>query len=94
MSGFITALLEAFQIGVVAYPKVEALYIDFKNYITNLFKAGMISAEEQNATHTYVDGLQALAEAGIISPAWRVDPDPAPTVTVTTTPPTSTGNPA
>lgn len=54
----------------------KAIITDLRNLIGSMFKGGLISAEEQNATRAYVDGVEAAVLAGITPKHWTVEPDP------------------
>ncbi len=73
----ILLILQAFEAAINAAPKVAELVIKAKDFITNLFSAGLISKEVQDAMHLRVDSRAAMALAGIIEEGWSVDPDPA-----------------
>lgn len=70
------ALISALQAAIAAAPKAIQLVEDTKNYITSLFKAGLITKEQQDAAHAYADAQAALFSAGIIPDSLKVDPDP------------------
>lgn len=78
--------MSAIQLAVAAAPKVEALYVKGKEFISALFGAGLLTIEQQDALHKHVDALQALALAGIVPDAWKVEPDPVPLVNPLTPP--------
>lgn len=69
-------IIQAVIAGIQAAPQIQSLVEAGKNYITELFKAGQISAETQNATFTYVDAVCEAAKAGVIPVAAQVMPDP------------------
>lgn len=70
-------IIQAVLAAIQAAPQIEALVKSGKEFITELFNAGLITAEIQNATFAYVDGVCAAAKAGVIPPALQVEPDPA-----------------
>lgn len=63
-------------------PQVEKVVAAGKQLFTDLFQAGLISADLQNACHQYIDALAALWAQGVPPPAWQIRPDPAPVVTL------------
>jgi hypothetical protein len=72
----ILLILQAIEAAIGAAPKVLEIAAKAKEFITTLFTAGIISKEIQDAMHLSVDAKAAMAAAGVIDPAWRVDPDP------------------
>ncbi len=75
-SAAILLILQAIEAAIAAAPKVIEIVVKAKEFITTLFTAGAISKEVQDAMHLSVDSKAALAQAGVVDPAWRVDPDP------------------
>lgn len=60
---------------VAAMPQIEAVAQEAKKFFAGLFKAGLITADVQNALNNHVDSIQALWKAGV--PAeFQVQPDP------------------
>jgi hypothetical protein len=49
---------------------------DAKRLFATLFRHGLITKEQQDATSKYLDGLEAMVLAGIVPPHWQVQPDP------------------
>jgi len=74
----VSSIMSAIQLVVAAAPKVEALYLKAKDFITAMFKAKIITVEQQDAMKAHVDALQAAALAGTPPPAWTVEQDPNP----------------
>lgn len=70
------ALLAAIQAAIAAAPKVAEIVDNAKQLITSLFTAKLISKEQQDACHSYVDAQAALFATGIIPEALVVAPDP------------------
>ncbi len=70
-----SAVIQAILAAVSAAPKVAALVQSAKEFITQMFNAGLISREVQNSTHAYVDAIVAMADASIVPPHWQVEPD-------------------
>ncbi len=69
-------VLALIQAVLSAAPQVAELVLKAKELITALFTAKVISKEQQDAMHLHVDSLAALYAAGIVPPAWKVEPDP------------------
>ena len=61
---------------LTAAPRVAELVKQGKDLITALFTAKLITKEQQDAMHAYVDGLAAMHMAGIVPQHWQVEPDP------------------
>lgn len=60
-----------------AAPQAIALFNQAKQWFTELFKAGLITAEQQNFLNAHVDSILALFRAlGTIPPEFTVQPDP------------------
>ncbi len=72
----ILLILQAIEAAIGAAPKVIEIATKAKEFITSLFTAGAITKEQQDAMHLTVDAKMALAQAGVIDPAWLVEPDP------------------
>lgn len=72
----VTSVISAIQLVIAAAPKVEALYVKAKDFISAMFGAGIITVEQQDALHKHVDALQAAALAGTPPPSWTVESDP------------------
>jgi hypothetical protein len=86
MPAALILVLQGIQAALGLAPQVEAVAISAKSLISALFAAKLISAEQQNALHAWVDSHAQLAAAGIVPPAWQVQPDP---VAITAAPQTS-----
>lgn len=74
----IPLILAGIQAALAIAPQVEEVVLGAKQLIAGLFKAGVISKDQQDALHAWVDAQAALARLGIVPPAWTVEPDPAP----------------
>jgi hypothetical protein len=48
-----------------------------KGLLGTLFRAGLVTKAEQDATAAYLDSVQDLVTAGVVPPHWQVQPDPA-----------------
>ena len=64
---------------IQAVPSIVSAGGALKDFITSMFTAKLITPDQQNALHQYVDALQALALAGIKPANWQVDSDPTTT---------------
>jgi hypothetical protein len=71
------AILQIIQLALAATPKVIDLARDTKDWVDALFRAGVITAEQQNAVHAYVDAVCDAALRGEPPPHWSVEPDPS-----------------
>ena len=69
-------VLQLIQAVLVAAPQAVELVAKAKELITALFTAKVITKEQQDAMHLHIDALAALHAAGIVPPAWQVEPDP------------------
>lgn len=75
----VLAIIKYVQLAIAAAPDIEKAVVDAKNFITQLFQAKLITADQQNAIHSHIDAIALLFKAGQELPEhWRVEPDPAP----------------
>lgn len=74
----ISLILQGILAAIDAAPKVVAIVDAGKNLISALAGNKLLTPEQQNALHAYVDAHAALRAAGITPPGWAVEPDPAP----------------
>lgn len=65
--------IQAFQAAITAAPQVEALVVKAKDYLSEMFSAGLITKEQQNALHAHVDSLCAAFLAGNVPPEFTVE---------------------
>lgn len=72
----ILALIEGLNAAISAAPKIADIVVKAKDLVASLFAAGVISKDKQDAIHLAIDARAALAAAGIVDPAWTVEPDP------------------
>lgn len=79
VSSVISTILQGILAAVSAAPQVAAVIDGAKALISGLVEAKMITTDQQNALHTWVDTQAKLASVGITAPAWTVEPDPTPT---------------
>ena len=63
-------IMTAFQLAILAAPKVTMLVKLAHEYINTLLVAGLITREEQLKAHAHCDQLQADALAGIVPQSW------------------------
>ncbi len=78
MSPAILALIvQGLQAAIEAAPQIASVVAKAKDLISELFAAGVITAQQQADVHQHVDATCAAALAGRPSPAWQVQPDPA-----------------
>lgn len=78
VSSILQTIIQGILAAVAAAPQVEAVIAGAKALISALFEAKLITAEQQNALHGYVDTHAKLASVGITPPAWTVEADPSP----------------
>jgi hypothetical protein len=64
------------QAAAGAGPLFSAVVTNARSMINALFAAGLITKTEQDATMAYVNGVEALVNAGITPKHWTVEPDP------------------
>ena len=69
-------VLEGIQAAITLAPGVVSVVESCQQLIASLFEAGVITAEEQNRLHAWVDGVQAAVLAGSVPPSFVVEPDP------------------
>lgn len=82
MPATLTLILQGILAAIQAAPQVAAVIESAKNFITSLVGGKVIPANLQGPLHAWVDNQAALAAAGVVMPAWQVEPDPAPLVQV------------
>lgn len=70
IAGWITA-------AVSAAPKIIAAYNAIRNFIMDLFGAGVITKAQQDALMAHTDATVEAFLKGEPPPAWTVEPDPA-----------------
>jgi len=70
-------ILAGIQAALTAAPAVVEIIKSAKDLITSLFTAKLITQDQQNALHAYIDAHAAMVAAGLTPPAWTVEPDPA-----------------
>jgi hypothetical protein len=68
--------VQAVMAAVYAAPKVMELAAAAKEFIQQMFAAGLITKEAQDATFKYVEAVTGAAKAGVIPPSFQVQPDP------------------
>lgn len=78
MGAALPLILQGILAAVQAAPQVAELIKGAKDFITSLTTAKIITADQQNLLHAWVDNQSALAASGIVPPSWKVEPDPAP----------------
>ena len=59
-----------------AAPQIAEVYSKAKELVTVLFTAKRLTKEQQDAIHAHIDSIKMLVDAGIVPPAWQVEPDP------------------
>lgn len=72
----IPQILQGIQIAITAAPELIKIVDDVKAMFAGWFGKGVITVEQQNAVHAYLDAIVAMSQAGIVPPAWQVQPDP------------------
>lgn len=70
-------ILAAIQAALAASSAAPEIVAACKNLVDALFTKKLISVEQQSALNGQVDAWAALVRAGIVPPAWQVQPDPA-----------------
>lgn len=77
-ASILNTILQGVLAAVSAAPQVQAVIAGAKGIISGLVEAKMITVEQQDALHGWVDTQAKLAAVGITAPAWTVEPDPTP----------------
>jgi hypothetical protein len=72
----ILLIMQAISAAIAAAPKVVEVAKAAKDFITSLFTANLITKEQQDALHAFVDNQGQLALAGIPPIHWTVEADP------------------
>ncbi len=73
----ILAIIKYVQLGIAAAPEIEKAVIDAKNFISQLFSAKVITADQQNFIHANIDAVAAVFSNGQNIPSsWTVQDDP------------------
>lgn len=70
-------IIQLIQAGLAVAPQIGEAAIKAKNFISALFGAGLITAEQQGAIHAHVDKIVVALKAGEVPPHWQVEADPA-----------------
>jgi hypothetical protein len=78
----IPLILAGIQAAIAIAPEVEQVIAGAKQLIVGLFSKGLITKEQQDTLHAWVDSQAAMAQAGLVPASWQVDPDPAPATPV------------
>lgn len=73
MPAILALLIQWLPVVIKAAPVAEAVYTDFKNAVTNLFGAGLITKEQQDAAHAWADAHQAAVLAKVVPPEFVVE---------------------
>jgi hypothetical protein len=69
--------IQAVMAAVQAAPAAVALANSAREFVTQMFVAGLISKEVQDATFTYCDAVCGAAKVGVVPASFQVRPDPA-----------------
>ncbi len=77
-SPVIALIIKGIQAIIAAAPTIKQVIVEAKQFITNLFSAGLISKETQDQMMAHVDATCEAALAGKLGPEWSVEPDDAP----------------
>lgn len=72
----IALILQGIQAAIALAPRVAEIAKAGKDMIDALFTAKVITKEQQDALHRFVDNQSELAALGIVPPSWQVEPDP------------------
>ena len=72
----IPLILSGIQAAITLAPGAIQIVESAKAMIEGLFRAGAISAEDQDRLFAHVDAVAAAALAGEVPPAWQVQADP------------------
>jgi hypothetical protein len=72
MSAVLAMLIKGLPLLIKAAPVAETVYADFKNAITELFGAGLITKEQQDSLHAWADSHQAAVLANVVPPEFVV----------------------
>lgn len=75
-SEIIALILSALQGAITSAPAVVDLVTKGKDLISALFTAKIITVEQQNAAHSYVDAIASMVDSGLVPPGLQVQPDP------------------
>ena len=76
IAALIPQILAGIQAALNAAPQIEGIITSAKALFVSLFEAGLISKEQQDTIHGYVDAIAAMKKAGIVPPHWQVEADP------------------
>lgn len=79
MTAQVLAWMTAIQGMLTVAPDVIALAAKVKQWITDLFTTGVITAEVQNELHARVNEICRATLNGEMPDHWQVEPDPEPT---------------
>ena len=74
----IALVIKYVQLALASAPLIEKAVVDAKNFITQLFEAGLITVEQQTLIHAHIDAVAVVFAAGRDLPShWTVEPDPS-----------------
>lgn len=79
----IAAIITLIQGALAAAPQIEAVITAMKDFISGLFKGGLLTQQQQDALHQYVDAVATMVKAGVVPSHWQVQPDPVTSTTQT-----------
>lgn len=90
MPTWIPILLAGLHAALSSAPTITAdiqqLIASMHTLFNGLFSSGLITADQQNQLHAWVDARAAEAAAGQAPPSWLVMPDPTPAEVAAATP--------
>lgn len=72
----VLAIVSTIQAAIKYAPTAIALFKVIRDNVTMLFQKKLITKEQQDQLHTWVDAICAQAEAGKIPASWQVEADP------------------
>ena len=76
MTAAVIAWMTAIQGLMAVAPDVIVFAAKVKGWIGDMFMAGLISAEAQDALHARVTAICAATLNNQLPPSWEVEPDP------------------
>lgn len=70
-------LVQAIHAAIAAAPQVVEVAEKAKDFIASLFRAELISKDQQDRIHAHVDAVAASLASGATPPEFTVEADPA-----------------
>jgi hypothetical protein len=77
MNPAVIAVMAAIQSLIASAPDIIAFAAKVKGWINDMFTAGLINSEQQQALNDRVTAIVKDALNGVVPAHWQIDPDPS-----------------